>query len=95
MKSVKGPHHRGRYHVAAAHVRAQAYANPLTTCWRCNRTLTEIQQLKPQAHWTAGHLIDGDPSAPLLAECSPCNYGQGARIGNAKRTPRPNVSRQW
>jgi hypothetical protein len=92
---MKGAHHRGTYHMASMRVRAMAYANPNTRCWRCQRTLAEIRRTKPKAIWTAGHILDGVPESPLLAECSPCNYGAGARLGNSRKRPGLNVSRRW
>lgn len=82
---MKPPHYRGRYHVQAATLRAHAYANPDTTCWRCHRTLEQIRQHHPRARWTAGHLIDGQVGGPLAPECSPCNYSAGAKLGNRNR----------
>lgn len=82
----KAAHHRGTYHVQAARVRARAYANPSTRCWRCGATLTQIQARRPRARWTAGHLIDGQPGGTLLPECSPCNYGAGAKLRHRTNT---------
>ena len=89
----KGAHHRGTYHVASARVRAAAYANPLTRCWRCGRTLPEIRTHKPKAKWTAGHLNDGQVGGPLAAECSPCNYSAGATLRH--QAPPPVTSQRW
>lgn len=52
---------------------------------------------------TAGHIVPRDQGGTdhpdnLRAECAPCNYGDGARLANAKRaTPTPglNPSRDW
>lgn len=87
MAYAKAPHHRGTHHQRSAKIRAAAYANPATRCWRCHRTMMEIRRAKPRAKWTAGHLPgwDGVPDAPMAAECSPCNYSHGARMGNARR----------
>ncbi len=86
---AKPLHYQGKYHVQSATVRAVAYADQLTTCWRCGRTLREVKQIRPRARWTAGHLIDGMVDGPLAPECSPCNYAAGARLGNARRRRTP------
>ena len=83
---TKGPHHRGTYHVRARQVRAAAYANPATQCWRCGRTLN---QHKPGDRWTAGHIHDGDPNSPLLPEARSCNSSAGATLGNQRRNQGP------
>jgi hypothetical protein len=85
----KPPHRRGTYATEAKAVRDQANANPATRCWRCGRTLTEIRRTKPHAVWDAGHVIDGQIGGPLRAECSPCNRGRGAAMGNRKRSGKP------
>ena len=84
---TKGAHHRGDYHVRSRQVRDQANADPTTTCWRCGRTLAQHPPHKngKPARWTAGHLIDGDPTSPLAPEASTCNYSAGATTGNARR----------
>ena len=92
----KGPHHKGSYHRASAKIRAAGYANPDARCWRCGRTLDQIRASKPRARWTAGHLVDGQVDGPLALECSPCNYSNGAAMGNRKRgkyRPQPPVYR--
>jgi len=75
----KPPHHAGDFDTTAAHVRAQANADPNTTCWRCGNTLDQCRPHRDgtPARWTAGHLRDDDPTSPILAECSPCNYRHG------------------
>ncbi len=84
---MAGAHHRGpAYTQTAARVRAQAYADPTTRCWRCDRTLAEVRTVKPRATWDAGHVNDGQIGGPLKAECSPCNRGHGAILGNTRRT---------
>ena len=85
MPGKRRAHYGGSYARRAAAVRAAAYANPSTTCWRCGLTLEQIRKRKPKATWDAGHLRDGDPTSPLRAECSPCNRSAGATAGNAKR----------
>lgn len=85
---VKAPHHRGTYHVESAKIRAAAYAQPWTTCWRCGQTLAQIRARKPRAKWTAGHINDGEVGGVLLPECSPCNASAGAKLGNARRNPK-------
>lgn len=91
---VKGAHHMGTYHQASARVRAAAYANPGTRCWRCGRTLPEIRKLKPRAKWTAGHLNDGQVNGPLAPECSPCNYSAGATLRH-RCTPPATTTQRW
>ena len=92
---MKPPHHSGSFAREALAVRLAAYAEPQTRCWRCRLTLVEVQAAFPRrrVRWTAGHLVDGQAGGPLAAECSPCNFGAGAVLGNAQRVmPR---SRRW
>jgi len=86
----KPPHRTGDYHVRSRLVREAAYADPDTRCWRCGRTLDQHPPHKTgkPPHWTAGHVRDGDPTSPLLAEASTCNYAAGARLGNRRRRHR-------
>ena len=87
---AKPAHYRGSYHVRSRAVRAAAYADPTTRCWRCGRTLgmhPPHKNGKP-ARWTAGHIRDSDPSSPLAAEASTCNLSAGARYGNRLRGAR-------
>ena len=95
MPKQKAPHHRGTHQVRAKKLTDAANANPDTRCWRCRRTIHEVRLTKPNAKWTAGHLIDGMVDGPLAPECSPCNYAAGARLTNNRRARRPNVSRAW
>lgn len=84
---TKGPHHSGDYQRRAAAVRAAANRDPATVCWRCRLTLAQHEPHpngKP-ATWTAGHVIDSDPSSPLMPEASTCNYSAGASAGNTRR----------
>jgi len=79
---MKPAHRRGDYARRAAAVRAAAYADPTTICWRCRRTLAE----HPAGDtWDAGHLRDGDASSALAAEASSCNRAAGAAAGNRRR----------
>lgn len=80
MSKVKAPHHKGTYHTRSAKVRAAAYANPDTRCWRCRLTLQQVRRIHPRAKWTAGHLVDGQEGGALAPECSWCNYSNGARL---------------
>ena len=82
---MKAPHHRGDFDRRSRAVKAAAYASTDTRCWFCGRTLAEIRRYKPTARWTAGHVVDGQVNGELRAECSPCNYGRGAAMGNAQR----------
>lgn len=86
MAGPKGAHHRGSYHVTSRRVRQAANADPTTRCWRCGLTLAERRRTHPKARWTAGHVVDGQAGGTLLPECSPCNYGNGARLRHRKRT---------
>lgn len=88
MAKRKAPHHQGTFQARSNAVRAAAYTNPHTRCWRCHHTLDEIRATKPRATWTAGHLIDGLTGGPLAPECSCCNFAAGARLTNAKRGQR-------
>jgi hypothetical protein len=91
-------HYAGTYRRRACIVRARAYADPTTICWRCGRRLDQVPPHKTgrRARWTAGHVIDGDPRSELRAECSPCNLSAGAVLGNTGRPPGRNPhSRRW
>lgn len=93
---AKGLHHAGHYHRTAMRVRALAYANPQTRCWRCGRTLAEHPSHKTgkPVKWTAGHVRDGDPTSPLMPEASTCNYTAGTVMRNNKHKI-PPPSRRW
>ncbi len=93
----KPPHRRGTYQADSKAVRDQANADPNTRCWRCGRTIAEVRETNPKAQWDAGHVIDGQIGGPLKAECSPCNRGRGAAMGNRKRAGKPTrrTSRTW
>lgn len=86
----KKPWHAGSYHVTSRRIREQAAADPLTQCWRCGRTLDQHPPHKTgkPARWTAGHVVDSDPTSPLLPEASTCNKSAGARYGNRLRGAR-------
>jgi hypothetical protein len=86
-------HYSGDYQLRARAVRAAAYANPDTRCWRCGKTLVEHG---PGVRWDAGHVRDGDPTSPLAPEASSCNRSAGAALGNVRRARRKvNPTRQW
>lgn len=89
------PHYRGTYQVQARLVRAHAYGNPGTRCWRCGHTMAEIQTKHPRAKWTAGHLIDGQVNGFLAAECSPCNFAAGGRLRHEREAQRRHKSTDW
>lgn len=102
MGKTKQPWHRGTYQQRSAKVRAAAYAQPATRCWRCRCTLAEIRTIgrgdgkpKPRAKWTAGHVIDSQVDGNLQPECSPCNFGAGAAMGNQRRRPTKRTSLRW
>jgi len=81
-------HYAGDYEARARAVREAAYANPSTICWRCGKTLPEHGPTRTgkQQHWQAGHLIDGDPTSPLLPEASSCNAAAGVARLNRRRS---------
>ena len=92
MPGHRRAHYRGGYQREAAAVRAAAYGDPATRCWRCGLTLDEARQLHgKRITWDAGHLRAGEVGGPLAAECSRCNRSAGAREGNAARMPRSRV----
>ena len=88
----KAHHSDPQYRRRAALIRAAAYRDPTTICWRCGLTLDEARRKRPRETWDAGHKRDGDLSAGLAAEHAYCNRAAGAAAGNAKREPR---SRSW
>jgi hypothetical protein len=94
MPARNRAHYKGTYPRRAAAVRAAAYADPSTRCWRCGRTLAAHppHTTGAAATWQAGHIVDGDSSQPLLPEASTCNTSAGATYGNTKREP---TSRRW
>lgn len=62
-----------------------------STCWRCGRDLNPEAIEGDPDFPTVGHLVaveDGgtDDLDNLAAECAKCNYGDGARRTNAKRS---------
>ena len=83
-------HYAGDYQARDRAVRAAAYANPATTCWRCGKTLVEHG---PHASWDAGHVRDGDPTSLLAPEASSCNRSAGATRGNRMRGQ--GTTRTW
>ena len=87
MPAADRSHYRGAYKVRAPLVTAAAYANPATRCWRCRRTLAEVQAAYPKrrVRWHAGHTVAGDPHCALLAECSVCNGRDGQRLSMTGR----------
>jgi len=92
----KPAHRSGPYQVQARNVVAAAYADPMTTCWRCGLMLHQHTPHKNgrRAFWTAGHVLDGDPLSPLLPEASTCNYRAGGRAG-AARASKALGTRRW
>ena len=87
------PRYTGSYAARAKRVRAAAYADPLTRCWRCGKTLAEVQAVEPKVVWHAGHTVDGNSSHPLAPEHSTCNLSAGGKAGVKKRDLNP--SRRW
>lgn len=96
MAGKKKPWHSGDYQARAAKVRQLANMNPSTRCISCGLTLDEIHRTRPDARWTAGHLVDSQIGGQLGPECHPCNYGRGASAGHRRRRQRNNPrSRNW
>lgn len=69
-------------------------------CWQCGQTLATCGPNRDGRHrngarakWTAGHVVDSDPTSALALECSPCNYRRGAEHGNRRRSATPRVRR--
>lgn len=92
----------GDYKRRRARLIAWALSNPhLARCWQCNEPLATCGPNRNGRHangtrakWTGGHTIDGDRTAPLALECSPCNYSRGAAHGNRNRKARPHSRRR-
>ena len=95
----KPAHYRGGYARRARTLVAHARRDPLTTCWRCGKTLAEHRAHKDgrPAFWTAGHVIDSDPNSPLAPEASTCNFKFGGKLKHerAKRRNGNPTSRRW
>jgi hypothetical protein len=87
MPETDRSHYGGSYRRRAAVVRAAAVADPLTRCRRCGGLA------RPGDPWQAGHTVDGDSSAALVAEHRSCNTSAGARLVNGRRMM--PVSRVW
>lgn len=92
MPAKNRQHYTGSYAARAKAVRAAAYADPNTQCWRCGRTL---KAHGPTVKWDAGHIRDGDPTSPLAPEASSCNRSAGATAGNLRRTATIATTREW
>ncbi len=78
-------HYAGNYKVRAKAVREAAYADPLTKCWRCGKTLEQHGQGDT---WQAGHIRDGDYTSPLMPEARSCNARAGAARARVMKEPR-------
>ncbi|MEZ5409572.1 MAG: hypothetical protein R2761_16200 [Acidimicrobiales bacterium] len=78
--------HDWSHQLRAKPVRQRAYADPSTRCWRCGLTLAEVRLANPgrRIEWHAGH-TEPTRYAPLLAECSLCNWRNAAETTAAKR----------
>lgn len=89
-------HHAGTYATDARLVRAQAWADPATRCWRCHLTHAEYATLHGDraARWTAGHVVDGQVGGELKPEHARCNYSAGTRLLNAIQRGRPRTRNQ-
>lgn len=103
------PHYQGQFASYRKQLMQLAAMTPTAICWRDGLTLEQHPPHKDgtPAKWTAGHTIDGDPTATpwlnvdrrppagswLALEASTCNYANGARRTNKLRAnPR---SRRW
>ena len=88
MPAFDRSHYDREFKIRAKRVRDAAYADPSTRCWSCGLTMAEAKAAEPgrRITWDAGHTVDGDRYAPLLAEHSSCNRSRGAAVGNQRRT---------
>lgn len=79
--------HDWSHQVRARPIRARAYADPSTRCWRCGLTLAEVRAANPRRKvvWHAGHTAPTRYAA-LLAECSLCNLQNAGETTQAKRS---------
>ena len=77
---MKPAHRRGSYQRHAAAVRARAWADATTRCWKCGRTQAEHGR-----GWVAGHRHAGQVGGQLLPECRQCSDREGAAIAKAHR----------
>lgn len=69
-------------------------SSPPVLCWQCGEPLATCGPNRngrnrngTPASWDTGHTVDGNNSAPLVPECSPCNRSRGAAAGNRRRPP--------
>jgi hypothetical protein len=64
-----------------------ASVTPATRCGRCGKLAHEhpLHANGRPGHWQAGHTVDGNNLAPLIAEWSTCNQSAGGRLGNQRR----------
>lgn len=88
------PLYLGSYKRRREALMLEAYGNPSTKCWRCGLTLGQHEPHKngKAPTWTAGHVRDGDPTSPLAAEASTCNFRAGAVLQQFGKEPQ---SRAW
>ena len=91
-----GHHNTPYYKKTAPLVRRAAYAQPDYRCPICSMTLTEMAKLRPNniVGWDAGHIVDGDETYGLRAECSFCNRSRGATKRNTK-LKHATTSKRW
>ena len=95
MSNHNQRHHNTPYYKRTApQIRRHAYNQPDYRCPHCHMTLTEMRAARPNniAGWDAGHIVDGDETYGLRAECSYCNWANGARKRNQTK---PVTSRNW
>ena len=88
--TAKNPRGTRRYQQAVKNLRARGDQQ----CWRCGRWLSADARWPHPLTITLGHLLaledGGHPTDPAnhMAECIPCNMGDGARRTNDKRSRR-------
>lgn len=61
-------------------------------CWKCGRPSDSVDHDPPLSSFPHSSLWVGR----LMPACRPCNFADGARIGNGRRIDRPGTaSRVW
>ena len=90
----KAHHNTAWYKRTAPLIRQAARNNPHHRCPICNMTLAEMRQARPGSvvGWDAGHLVAGNDSYGLQAECSFCNRSRGSRSWHDRKK---TTSRRW
>lgn len=89
----------GRKYMAA--IAALKARGEIQNCWRCGKTLYASAPKGHELSITLGHYVALEDGGDLLdpnahgPECMACNYGDGARRTNAKRSGRPAPSNNF